>query len=248
MKKIAAFVLALTMVLSCSITGSAKEIKKGSARLISTENVKINGISTTVKTYDDQGFIVTTYKFTDNGLTETDMKDAIKTIEAEMASDAPVPLASTPAATATKKFSTSARSPSDASLTALQYGTFCKSIDNNYAYLWVEGGVSKAEYTNPDYTPNSIQITQIFETTGLQISLSWPPSVTVGSQTIEVPLEPQTDVNFATAHWPQISAAKAAATGFSITATTRVDANFKNGSAVGHSSLTSYKQSFQTGW
>lgn len=245
MKKIAAFVLALTMVLSCSITGSAKEIKKGSARLISTENVKINGISTTVKTYDDQGFIVTTYKFTDKGLTETDMKDAIKVIEAEMASDVPVPLASTPTATATKKFSTTERSPSDFTLEAVQAGTFCKSIDNNYAYLWVEGGVSKAAYTDPDHTPDSIYITETFETTGLQISISWPPSVSVGSKTFQRTLGPYTETNFVTANWPQICAAKAAATAFSITATTTVDANFKN---VGHSALTSYKQSFQTGW
>ena len=248
MKKIAGLVLGFVMVLSCGITGSATEFEKEDNRLISTENIEINGISTTVKTYDDQGFIVTTYEFTDEGLTETDMEGAIREIESEMASDAPMPLASGPTATASKKFNTSEHSPTDVSLTASQSGTFCKSIDNNYAYLWVVGGVSKAAYTSPDYTPSSIYITETFETTGLQVSVSWPPAVTSGSKIYERTLGPYNNVNFVTLNWPQISAASGFATAFSLSATTTVDANFENGSVVGHSASTSYKQNFQTGW
>ena len=155
----------------------------------------------TVITYDDQGFIVTTYEFTDEGLTETDMEGAIREIESEMASDAPMPLASGPTATASKKFNTSEHSPTDVSLTASQSGTFCKSIDNNYAYLWVVGGVSKAAYTSPDYTPSSIYITETFETTGLQVSVSWPPAVTSGSKIYERTLGPYNNVNFVTLNW-----------------------------------------------
>lgn len=158
MKKITALALALLMVLSCGITGSATELEIEDNRLISTENIEINGISTTVKTYDDQGFIVTTYEFTDEGLTKTDMEDAISVIESELSSDSPSLLASGPTATASKKFNTSEHSPTDVSLTASQSGTFCKSIDNEYAYLWIVGGVSKAAYTSPDYTPSSISI------------------------------------------------------------------------------------------
>mgnify|MGYP003374161773 FL=1 len=55
-------------------------------------------------------------------------------------------------------------------------------------------------------------------------------------------------MNFVTLNWPQISAASGFATAFSLSATTTVDANFENGSVVGHSASTSYKQNFQTGW
>ena len=44
MKKIAALVLALVMVLSCGITGSATEFEKEDNRLISTENIEIKMI------------------------------------------------------------------------------------------------------------------------------------------------------------------------------------------------------------
>lgn len=248
MKKITALALALLMVLSCGITGSATELEIEDNRLISTENIEINGISTTVKTYDDQGFIVTTYEFTDEGLTKTDMEDAISVIESELSSDSPSLLASGPTATASKKFNTSEHSPTDVSLTASQSGTFCKSIDNEYAYLWIVGGVSKAAYTSPDYTPSSISITETFETTGLQVSISWPPAVTTGSKIYERTLGPYKNVNFVTLNWPQISASNVFATAFSITATTTVDASFENGSVIGHSASTSYKQSFQSGW
>lgn len=165
-----------------------------------------------------------------------------------MASDAPMPLASGPTATASKKFNTSEHSPTDVSLTASQSGTFCKSIDNNYAYLWVVGGEVKLLIQALIILQAPFILLRHLKTTGLQVSVSWPPAVTSGSKIYERTLGPYNNVNFVTLNWPQISAASGFATAFSLSATTTVDANFENGSVVGHSASTSYKQNFQTGW
>lgn len=239
-------------MLCLSFVGSALAYDSPSNEdcLISIETISINGIRTEVKTYFDEGFTVKTYRFIDPDVSKDMMESAIASIEAAdtvtASADLPLSITTTPVATHTKKFSTSARAPSNIRCEASQSGTFCKS-NQDYAYLWVTGGKSNAGYTDPDYTPDSIWITETFTTTGLSLSISWPPSVSLDSTTYQKTLGPYHNVNFVTSNWPQVSARKTAGTGFSMTVQTEVDA-YLSGDHQTYGALTSFTQNFQIGW
>lgn len=216
--------------------------------LISSETSTVNGVELLVEHYVQSGAKITAYTFLDKSISQTDANTTINSIRLS-SSTSPVTMVSAsgvPDPIATRYFDDEDQNPSTVRGVASHHGTFCKS-NIDLAYLWIEDGQSEVAFNDPEYTPE-ITVKRTFETTGLSISVSWPPSVSTSKTSYSCPEVGPISANFLTVDWPSVyCVTSGAGTGFSLTAITDVSMYVRDEGRV-YASYVATTQNFQYGW
>lgn len=215
---------------------------------ISSETSTVNGVELLVEHYVQNGANITAYTFLDKSISQAEADATINSLK-RSSRTSPVARSSVsgvPDPIATKYFEDEDQNPSTVRGVASHHGTFCKS-NIDLAYLWIEGGQSEVAFNDPEYTPE-ITVKRTFETTGLSIAISWPPSISISRTSYSCPEVGPISANFLTVDWPSVyCVTKGAGTGFSLTAITDVSMYVKDEGRV-YASYVATTQNFQTGW
>lgn len=249
MKKFSCLLLAL--ILCSSMMSPALAINSSLSPppvLISSETSTVDGVELLVEHYVQNGVRITAYTFLDKSISQAKANSTINSIRLS-SSTSPVIRASAsevPDPIATRYFNDIDQNPSTVRGVASHHGTFCKS-NIDLAYLWIEGGQSEVAFNDPEYTPE-ITLKRTFETTGLSISPSWPPSASISRTSYSCPQLNNISANFLTADWPSIYCViRGAGTGFSLTAITDASMYVRDEGRA-YASYVSTTQDFQFGW
>ena len=249
MKRLSCLLLAL--VLCSSLISPARAFTTSQSItpvLISSEISTVNGAELLVEHYVQNGAKITAYTFLDKSISQAEANTTINSLKLSSPTS-PVARSSAsgvPAPIATKYFENEDQNPSTVRGVASHHGTFCKS-NIDLAYLWIEDGQSEVAFNDPEHTPE-ITVKRTFETTGLSIAISWPPSVSMSRTSYSCPEVGPISANFLTVDWPSVyCVTRGAGTGFSLTAITDVSMYVRDEHRV-YASYVATTQNFRTGW